>query len=211
MPIIIPSPYKNYPDGYPTFQDLIRSGHKPKQMGFHRDSDTIFRFSNRFRLARAFVGINLDSYGSDTCLGYDGLMRVFLAYSAFELFLQMIGKNRETVLPLLQPYKPSKSLKYILQKDGTNSFYRFVSYHCNPHLKNKLAEIHDRRSENITHYAAPVRHIFAHGHLSAHPSQCHPKTVRDICDCLFDFHIKVMNDEFSRLLTTYRARMGLAK
>ena len=84
--MIIPSPYKNYPNSYAEFEDLVKAGHKPSQMGFHVNADKVYRFTNRFRLARAFLSIKLDRYNNDTISGYDSLFKTFLAYSAFELF-----------------------------------------------------------------------------------------------------------------------------
>ena len=52
---------------------------------------------------------------------------------------------------------------------------------------------------------AEFEHIFAHGHLSAHANKCQPETVNEICDITFRFHMKVMDDEFSKIVCGYKA------
>ncbi|HQR86490.1 MAG: hypothetical protein B7Y59_03935 [Burkholderiales bacterium 35-55-47] len=53
-----------------------------------------FRFIARFRLASKFDGVKADGYGEKTLRGYDALLKVFLAYTAFESLIEAIDENR---------------------------------------------------------------------------------------------------------------------
>ncbi len=197
---------KNYPKDYASFHALVDSGHKQSQMGFHVSTDEVYRFTNRFRVAKAFLGIKLDNYTPNTVIGYDSLFKVFLAYSAFELFLKIIGKKQYTVMGMLTPYKPANHIAVVLQKDKGKQFYTFVHHYLdNPNHKKNLKDVYDGNSQNITYIASSIRHIFAHGHLSAHANNCNPLTVKEVCNNVFDFHMKVMDDEFSKVVCTYKS------
>lgn len=204
--MIIPSPYKNYPNSYAEFEELFKGGHKATQMGFHANNEKVLRFNNRFRLARAFLGIKLDRYNQETIAGYDSLFKTFLAYSAFELFLELIGQKQDTLAGLLAPHNPEKHIKMVVTKDKGRNFYAFLHKHLDrPNAKRNLSAVYSGNSHNITYIASSIRHIFAHGHLSAHANKCAPATVSDICDIIFTFHMKVMDDEFSRIVIAYKA------
>lgn len=55
-----------------------------------------FRFIARFRLASKFNGVHADGYSKRTLSGYDALLKVFLAYTAFESLIESIAENRAT-------------------------------------------------------------------------------------------------------------------
>jgi hypothetical protein len=202
--MLIPSPFKNYPEGYADLKSLIKAGHKPRQMGFKVDIDEVYRFANRFRLAKAFTGIKLDNYNSNTVLGYDALFQVFLAYSAFELFLKIVGQKQSTIMGIIAKYDPLSHIQYVVRQDKGRLFYSFVHHHVtSAALRMHLTNVYNGNSNNITYLASAVRHIFAYGHLSAHANKCEPIAVKQICDTIFDFHMTVMDNEFSSVVNTY--------
>ncbi len=154
------------------------------------------------------MGIKLDRYNNDTISGYDSLFKTFLAYSAFELFLELIGQEQKTLLGLLTPHDPAKQIKMVVTKDKGRHFYSFLHKHLDrPNAKKQLSNVYNGNSQNITYIASSIRHIFAHGHLSAHANKCQPVTVNEICDITFRFHMKVMDDEFSRIVSAYKATL----
>ncbi len=199
-------PYKNYPKGYSEFDQLLQNGHKAKQMGFSKDDSTVYRFTNRFRLAKEFNEIKFDTYKGNTANGYNGLFRAFLAYSAFELFLKITGKTQQTIINLLSAYDPGSSIKQILSADSNRQFYNFIYTHLDrPNAKTGLSDAYKGTSTNITFIASGIRHIFAHGHLSAHANECKPETIKKICDIIFEFHERVMEQEFAKLVQSYKS------
>lgn len=198
--------YKNYPKSYAAFCDLDNASHRPRQMGFHVDKGEVYRFTNRFRVAKAFLGINLDNYAPDTTAGYDALLKVFLAYSAFELFLKMMGQKQSSIMGILTLYNPGSHIDSVVRKDTGRKFYAFVHKHLDKQThKQNLDDVYNKRHQNITYIASSIRHIFAHGHLSAHANGCNPQSVKDICDEVFDFHMNVMDTEFSKVVSAYKS------
>lgn len=65
-------------------------------------------------------------------------------------------------------------------------------------LKTKLTAVIRGESHNILAIAAAVRHIFAHGKLSAHANRCSPGKVDQICGDLTDNLFLFMDNEFKR-------------
>lgn len=81
----VPGEFENYPSGWKIFDDhAVVPG--PDFMGLTPDAGDVNRFGARFRLAKAFRGLNLEGYSSNTASGYDALTRVLLTWSAFEQF-----------------------------------------------------------------------------------------------------------------------------
>ena len=198
-------PLKNYPKGFREFEQLVKKGHDVTQIGFKGDSGTVYRFTNRFRLAKEFKEIEFETYKDDTAIGYTGLFRSFLVYSAFELFLKIIGETQSTITQRLAPYDPGSSIQSVLTADSSRKFYDFIYQRLDtPNAKNGLSDAYNGTSTNITYIASGIRHIFAHGHLSAHANACKPETVKKICDTIFEFHALVMEKEFKKLIQTYK-------
>lgn len=113
---------RNMPGGYARFCELARSGHRAQAMRFDCSNGDVSRFAARFRVARSFSGISLDGYSDETVHGYDALFRVFLAWSAFERFLGILGEDPKTIMPRLRPYGPKRHLDAIRKLDRNRRF-----------------------------------------------------------------------------------------
>lgn len=205
MGLIVKDPtLQNMPGGYASFCNLARAGHQAISMGFQGINGDVSRFAARFRVAKSFKGIVLEGYTSETISGYSALFRVFLVWSAFELFMALLGEKHETILPRLRAYAPARNLQAIRKHDRSGRLFSFLMQRVNPKLQKELRTIQTGRSNNITFVAAAARHIFAHGHLSAHANDVQPKDVDAICNILFTFHITVMDHEFSKMVKRYK-------
>jgi hypothetical protein len=154
--LIIPSPYKNYPKGYGILQDFLKSKNNTKQMGFAVYAADVSRFANRFRLATAFLGIQLDNYTANTVTGYNALFRVFLVWSAFERFLRAVGQKQDAIVPLLTPYAPAASIEFIRQHDEHELFYEFVYDRVDRRHQLHLRAYKNGTLVNITYWASAV-------------------------------------------------------
>ena len=200
------NPYKNYPQSYDDFDQLVKSGHSATQIGFQTDNATVYRFINRFRLAREFIEIRFEAYKSDTASGYNGICEVFLADSAFELFLKIFGMSQATVNNLIAAYNPAACIQGVVNADLNRRFYNFLESQLEtPNAKNNLSSVYNGTSANVTYLASSIRHIFAHGHLSAHVNKCKPETIKEICDKIFEFHLTFMDSEFTKVIQIYRS------
>ena len=194
---------------FATFQELRRSGHDPRAMGFAvRDGD-INRFANRMRLARSFRGIQLDGYTDDTALGYNALFQMLLTHSALECFLKLNGLNSVGQLEdMLKPYKPEQVIETFIEKDRGGRLFTFLHKRIEERLKPKLEACRNGTSTNVGYISASIRHIFAHGHLTANANRINPRNVYTICKVTSDFLLDFMEREFAKKIDTYCARVG---
>lgn len=88
-----------YPLGYKEYQQLFRRQVMPGMMGFHADKRRPPVFANRMRVARQFEGLKLRGYAEQTEIGYEGLMRVFLAYTALERLADcLVGPKKPSAM-----------------------------------------------------------------------------------------------------------------
>ncbi len=205
MGLIVRDPaLHNMPSGYASFCDLARGGHDARAMGFHGKNGDVSRFAARFRVAKSFEGIALEGYTQETVNGYNALLRVFLVWSAFERFMGLLQVKPETILPRLRAYAPARHIQAIRKHDRSQLWLSFLTERVNPELHKQLNAIRSGTSNNITFVAAAARHIFAHGHLSAHANGAAPSDVDAICNILFTFHMSVMDKEFDGMIRKYK-------
>jgi hypothetical protein len=190
------------------FQELLRTGHYPRAMGFAVRAGDINIFANRMRLDRSFQGIQLDGYTDDTVLGYNAFFQMLLTHSALECFLDLNGlKNVDQIDDLLKPYEPEKVIQVFIEKDKQGRFFTFLSERVNPKLKANLMTCRNRDSTNVGYISASVRHIFAHGHLTANANRINPRNVYTICIVTSDFLLSFMDSEFTKKIDAYCANI----
>lgn len=146
---------------------------------------TTNRFIARFRLASNFKGINADGYSDTTLRGYNSLMSVFLAHTAFDSFVDSITENKARKdekllvdfavdkhnhpfedLQLAEDIRSNESLMKILidytdvsertsiQMETIMSFYGGVI-----------------GGSHLNAVAKQIRHLVAHGHMTAYGSE----------------------------------------
>jgi hypothetical protein len=75
--------------------------------------------------------------------------------------------------------------------------------------QDRLQQFVDGTLTNPTYLASAVRHLFAHGHLTAHAGGSLTEYVDRVCEVLFKFHMSVMDGEFSRIVRTFKKNYGL--
>ena len=209
MPIIVhDNSLQNFPSGYQLWQSLSRDGHLAQNAGFAVGNDEVFRFCNRYKVARAFRGIALEGYKATTVDGYSGLFRVMLMWSAFERFLKVVGQEQKTCQTLLVVHEPRKFVDAVRNADTGARLFSFVRERTdNKTTKEQLDFFLGDLEFNPTYLASALRHIFAHGWLTPHAGGTDPEAVSRVCGFVFDFHMNVIDREFSRLVAEYAAKV----
>jgi hypothetical protein len=193
---IYPDRTKNDPPKWATYEEVI--GRLPLELiGFPTTKSELNRFKARYRFAKAYRGLKLDGYTDETAKGYEALLKVFLTWSAFERFLDSIGKKQQDLGELLERYEPRKWMARIREIDEGDRFYKFIYERVNDNHKKELDTYFKDDVCNITYLASAVRHIFSHGCLTPNANQTKPEAVEKICELLYRFHMKVMDAEFS--------------
>jgi hypothetical protein len=166
--------------------------------GFTGSVAAINRVNARYRLARSFQGVVLDGYASHTVLAYSALLRLLLSYSAFELYLPIIGADARTFsTPDLST--SSRSLTRRLRSiDPENLLFTRVQRDLTGREnKNQVAAFLSGAPCLAVYLVSSVRHVFAHGPLPALPTGVPHDRLIQAADALSQFILKCLDDDFS--------------
>jgi len=170
-------------------------------LGFKGSKFDFYRFANRFRLATAFRGLTLEGFSEETSSGYDALTRVFFTWSAFEGYAELADD--------IPPYRalfahhPRHHIRQLAQKcrdlDPDGLLGDFLVDHSQSEYQAVFLErFRDGNDFAVLTHAACIRHIFAHGRLSAHPNGLSAQNIILICNALADFLVDFIRRDFDR-------------
>lgn len=162
------------------------------------------KWSARFRLAKSFKALDLgNAYsGSDTPQLYSAITRIFLVYSAFEIYCHIIGLNpsNESQIKLLQDsYSQQKIITIIRDLDPENALPTFLAqYLTGRHLKQMMCDFREGRDVNVSCFAKCIRHVFAHGILTANSTGLSPQRFDRVSQIISDFLLNCMDEDFDK-------------
>ena len=162
----------------------------------------INRLNARVNLAKSFRGIKLEGVKEKTVAGYDAFFQVFLTHSALERFMKVHGiKNVGDLTDLLEPYAPGEVVGEFFELDGKSKLFDFLCKHIDEkgkRTKEGLTSCKRGESTNVAYVSAAIRHIFAHGHLTANADDINPWKVQNACTPVSDFLLRFIDAEFTR-------------
>lgn len=202
---------------FATFQSLMKKGHYSLKMGFHSKPGEINILNSRMRVARSFRGINLDGFSTDTKLGYDAFLQVFLTHAALERYMCCIGvvnKQKkpivygDRVIELMKPHHPERVIEEFIKTDSGDRFFSFVHARLDSPLQVVFEKCKDGTCYDVGAVSAAIRHIFAHGHLTAHANRLNVKRVHRICMTVSDFVLDFVDADFTRRINEYCEAVG---
>ena len=172
---------ENYPPGWDAFEQCVR--HVGAQgFGFSTGVGDVNRFAARYRAAKAFVSTEFDGLSATTSEGYSALIKLLLAYSAFEHLLRCIGIKLSLTNKLLSDEERDKALGRLRVLGGNFEFFSTLRTHLDDRrFTRQIDEFLAGGQCNIIYLAAGVRHAFAHGQLTASPASCPPQSVATCC------------------------------
>ncbi len=152
---------------------------------------TLNRFQYRYRMARAFEGINAPDVGDRTVRGYAAGMKVLLAYGAFDEIRQV--KNDLPIRPLRGEYvkifdeKLSSKLRKNLELQRMLEIPSAVS---NAALKRDIKSFFNAENNDVMCIATGLRNAFAHGVFTAAGAGLTTKKrqleINELANCLLD-------------------------
>jgi len=206
MPLIISSYLKNMPSAWARYDSQV-PGPPPRAFGFIDDAGEVNRFAARFRLAKSFSDLTFNHYTAETTAGYEGLVRLFFVWSAFEQFMKITMNNQKNIESILDRYNAKKLIKRIRRNDKDNRYFSFISSRTNNTHKKQLKNYFNEDECNITYLASAIRHVFVHGPLTPNADQTSPEKVLIICNYLSSFLISVMDNEFTRHIDEFDEMM----
>jgi hypothetical protein len=185
--------------GFGFFIRLIKNGHDLTAMGLHGTQGDVLRLSNRLRVVKRFRGIKLEGVTPRTTKGYDALILVFLTHSALEQYLQLTGQKLGDIEPAHRKRQAAQLIAEIFDSDDRKGkLFDFLLPRLNKHLQGKLTDCRDKKCCNMGVVSGAIRHIFAHGHLTANPNRMRSEGVYRICRKVSDFLVAFMDDDFHR-------------
>ncbi len=162
------------------------------------------KWSARFRLAKSFKALDLgDAYASsDTPLLYSAITRIFLVYSAFETYCSAVGlglNNSIHMKALEENNLRDRTIQAIRNLDPENNLPRYlVDKIKSPGLINTLNSFIEGNDINVSYLARSIRHIFAHGVLSAHSVGLSSSNFDQISQLISEFLLDCMDEDFDR-------------
>jgi hypothetical protein len=198
---------KNYPLAWNRFVEQSRDYKDDRTDVFIGDFGTLSRWAARFRLAKSFKGIDVgDAYtGVDTPQMYSAIVRIFLVYSSFETYCKIfdICAGHESEVEFLHSSflerQPEQKgiISEIRNLDKDNQLFQFLANHLS-HKKTKgMMENFIRGGDvNVSFLAKSMRHVFAHGVLTANSGGLSPKRFDGISQKISDFLLDCMDSDF---------------
>jgi hypothetical protein len=177
-------------------------------LGFVGSKFDFYRFANRFRLATSFHGIVLGGFTAETTAGYAALTRVFFTWSAFERYAELVN-DRPPFRALFAHY-PRRHIHALAARcrslDPHQQLGDFlVAQSLLPVHEASLQRFRDGHDFSVLALAASIRHIFAHGILTAHPNGLASASLAELGHGLADFLIDFIRADFARRLTLAEA------
>jgi hypothetical protein len=189
--------------GFGIYVQLLKSGHSSKQMGLKGTESDVARWNARFRLARSFRGLDVESYSDLTTKGYSAFFQVFLTHSALERYVEIIGMSIDELEPLLQPHDPEKTIKEFFNYDKKGKLFDFLHGKLKSQMKTKLTACRDGACHNVGSISASVRHIFVHGHLTPNSRDMNPNHLASACGAVSEFLLDFMECDFTARVAQY--------
>ena len=200
------------PDAYPYLEEALPGFHRARALvkaagdslavlGFVGQKQEFYRFANRLRLAACFGGLHLKGFGDDTALGYDGLTQVFFTWSAFERYADL-ANDRPPFRELFKHHPKARFVELATvchAQDPEGKLTEFLIQQTQlPVHETHLAKYRNGDPYAVLTLAACIRHIFAHGHLTANPYRLPAVNLVIICGALDDFLMKFIRSDFLR-------------
>ena len=180
------------------------AGDSIRPLGFKGSKFDFYRFANRFRLATSFRGMDLEGFTPETADGYGALTRVFFSWSAFEGYAELADDQAPPYRTLFahHPRHHIRELaKLCREQDPENLLGAFLEEHAQsaPQVI-FLKKFREGNDLAVLTHAACIRHIFAHGRLTAHPNGLPADNMTAICDALSGFITDFIRSDFDRRL-----------
>ncbi|MCW1887563.1 hypothetical protein OKA04_22695 [Luteolibacter flavescens] len=197
--------------GFSRARELLKAaGDSVAPLGFTGTKFDFYRFVNRFRLATCFEGMRLDGFTDGTAAGYDALTRVFFAWSAFERYADLA--NDRPPFRALFAHHPRRHVRELAchcrSLDPEGLLGEFLVAQSLPVHEPYLRRFLEGHDFSVLTLAASIRHIFAHGILTAHPNGMPAENLSAIGRSLGNFLIHFMRSDFSRRLALAEVRTG---
>jgi hypothetical protein len=185
------------PSAYARFRTALDSGYSLSDLGFRTTRAEVFRFANRFRVARAFRGVDLTHYSAPTVRAYGALFRIFVTWSCLEQYLKVLGAKDGDAL--LESGERQACLAAIRAADTGGNFVNGV---CDRTRDLKLVRVVklciNGTEDRIVPVVRAVRHSFAHGDLAPGANRAKPGVAQAMAKSVCPILLEAIDRDFTR-------------
>ena len=188
---------QTYPPGWHRWVVLKERGKLPPSLGMQCRHEHLNRFAARYRLAKAFHALHLRGYNAATIRSYSALFRVFLVWSAFEQYLKALPCPQEHCLAPFGNHVPPGFLDTIRSADENGLFFSFIHARTIRANKREVGRYLAGDAINVTYLASSIRHVFAHGVLSAHAGKQEAERVAAVASTIAEVHLTGVGADFA--------------
>ena len=123
-------------------------------------------------------------------------------WSAFERYLPIIGSKQEKCEALFHSHDPQALVNKVLALDKDNRLFTYIKERVTNQTLARNLDLYGKGTlSNVSYLLSAIRHIFGHGHLTPVSNDADANTTVSLCDLLSDFHMKGMDDDFSKRVT----------
>ena len=182
----------NLPTAYKRLKNI------KKQIENEEIKKTLNRFTYRYRIARAFVGIDAPDIGERTVRGYAVGMKLLLAYGAFDEI-----RTVRNLIPKIKPPKGSytKIITKVLadrlrENEELKNLLKISSAINNKNLVDQVNLFFENLNDDVMCVATGLRNTFAHGVFTAAGAGLTTKRKQKIIDELAN-EVLDMTDEIA--------------
>lgn len=195
-----------HPAGWSKINKLYSQEWRPGAHSKHFpcSAATLNRFAHRFRLAKQIGSVQLHGYQRSTSAAYAATLKLFLAYSAFEMLMKVAKIPRNSIDSAYTAFRmedrANKAAKRIGKADPGGKFLRAVKGLAGITEQNRkiIDQFISGRSKKLPHTIACVRHGFVHGELAATPAGVKPAAQKATVTAMTDFLFNIMDTELAR-------------
>lgn len=163
----------------------------------------LVRFSYRYRLAKSFKYTHAPEVGR-TLAGYDAILKLFLAYTAYEQVLKpAVRLNVFAILPADKNEITDEEIADRLRLN-TKLMNFLISYSTDENLVKRIRQFSDGNSDDITRVAYAIRNVYAHGDLTSTAIGLSTYAQQDVLWDLATFLLSYSDDVFTKCVDKLR-------
>ena len=195
--------YPHLEQTLPGFHDargLIKEkGSAMSAVNMRGDKFDFYRFTNRLRLAINFREVIIEEYDQPTVDGYGALTKLFLTWSTFEMYCELCGKKYHEMFHNYPKRHTHELANAYWDYDSQGVLIDFLIDQTEIHGQNYyLKQFDEGNNLRVITVAACMRHIYAHGHLTANPQGLTAEETSKICNLFTDFIHTFIRADFQR-------------
>jgi hypothetical protein len=187
---------EHFPKDIKKFKDIA------KKISDKQVKSCLTRYTYRFRLAKAFEGLQAPTVSKRTLDGYSIATKLFFAYSAYDEIREveklLRGKSKVKTYKVFNfsvanKIRRNRGLQILLMNSVAVNEVR---------LKNNLKLFYENQNNEVMCIATALRHCFAHGDFTASSAELRTKSAVAAIEDLIEIIQSTSNELFSKIVST---------